>query len=227
MERVDDLGNGYKIIQDTDCFCFGTDSVLLSEFAVIRQHQKAVDLCSGNGIIPILMCAKTNASDISGIEIQKRAFELAEKSVALNELDNRIHLINDDVKNALDYFEIGSVDVITCNPPYMLNDSGLQNISDSKTIARHEVLITFDEIAEVSSKLLKFGGKLFVVNRCERLSDVIFSMRKHGIEPKRLKMVHPYPNSAPNLFLIEGKKGASSSLKLEVPVYLREDVKNG
>lgn len=226
MERTDDLGNGYKIIQNTDSFCFGTDSVLLSDFAVVKNKQKVVDLCSGNGIIPILLCAKSKAEDISGIEIQDYAYSLAVRSIGLNNLENRVTMINDDVKNALDHFEFGSVDVITCNPPYMINGSGLQNITDAKTIARHEVLITFDEIAEVSSKLLKFGGKIYIVNRCDRLCDVLYSLRKHGIEPKRLKMVHPYQNSAPNLFLVEGMKGAAPSLKIETPIYLHKEEQN-
>lgn len=226
MERTDDLGNGYKIIQNTDSFCFGTDSVLLYDFAVVKYKQKVVDLCSGNGIIPILLCANSKVEDICGIEIQEYAYSLATRSVALNNLENRITMINDDVKNALEHFEVGSVDVITCNPPYMINGSGLQNITDAKTIARHEVLITFDEIADISSKLLKFGGKIYIINRCERLCDVLYSMRKYGIEPKRLKMVHPYKNSAPNLFLVEGMKGAAPSMKIEVPICLHKEEEN-
>lgn len=223
MERIDDLGNGYKIIQDPDGFCFGTDSVLLSDFAVVKQDHKVLDLCSGNGIIPILLCAKSESKNICGMEIQENPYKLAVKSIELNGLKSRITYINDDVKNAFSHFAHGSFDVVTCNPPYMLCGSGFINDKDTKTIARHEVLITFDEIAEIASKLLKFGGKIYVVHRCDRLCDVICSMRKHGIEPKRLKMVHSTKASAPNLFLVEGMTGASKSLKMEKPIYLYEE----
>jgi len=223
MERTDDLGNGYKIIQDTDCFCFGTDSVLLSDFAVVKYKQKVLDLCSGNGIIPILLCAKSRVEDITGIEIQESSYNLAVKNCKLNNLENRIKFINDDVKNAFKYFESGKVDVITCNPPYMTDGSGFHNCTDSKTIARHEILITFDEIAKISSKLLKFGGKMYIVHRCDRLCDIICSMRNYGIEPKRLQMIHPSYDAAPNMFLIEGISGAAASLKIEKPLYLHKE----
>ena len=227
MTRIDDLGNGYKIIQNPDGFCFGTDSVLLSDFAVVKHNQKVVDLCSGNGIIPILLCAKTPVQKVFGIEIQKEPYELAEESRRLNKLDDRVEFINDDLNNSMNYFAYNSIDVITCNPPYMLNGSGYKNDTDSKTIARHEILVNIDDIARISSKLLKFGGKIYMVHRCDRLCDVICAFRKYGIEPKRLQMVHPYVNSAPNLFLIEGMSGGNPSLKLESPIYMYKEKQNG
>ncbi len=220
MERIDDLGNGYKIIQDTDGFCFGTDSVLLSDFAVVKKGQRVVDLCTGNGIIPVLLCSKTDVSSVSGIEIQQHPYDMAVRSCELNKLNDRISFINDDVKNALTHFEYNSIDVITCNPPYMIAGSGFQNDKDAKTIARHEILITIDDVARIASKLLKYGGKMYMVHRCDRLIDVVCAMRKYGIEPKRLQMVHPRPGDAPNLFLIEGLAGGKSSLKLEKPIYM-------
>lgn len=223
MERTDDLGNGYRIIQDTDSFCFGTDSVLLSDFANIKTGQKVVDLCSGNGIIPILLCAKTNAMHITGIEIQKLSYNLAVRNKELNNLGDRIDFINDDVKNALEYFEYNSVDVVTCNPPYMINGSGFRNDTDSKTIARHEVLITINDICNITSKLLKFGGKMFMVHRCDRLADVIYAMKTYAIEPKRIQMIHPHVADAPNLFLIEGLAGGNPSVKFEKPIYMYKE----
>lgn len=220
MERTDDLGNGYKIIQDTDGFCFGTDSVLLSDFAVGKKGQTIVDLCSGNGIIPILLSYKTQAKHITGIEIQPEPYGLAMRSRELNNLCDRIDFINDDVKNALEHFEHNSIDVITCNPPYMVCGSGFQNESDSKTIARHEILITIDDIAKVSSKLLKFGGKIYMVHRCDRLIDVVYALRKYNIEPKRIQMIHSHIGDAPNLFLLEGLAGGNPSLKMEKPIYM-------
>ncbi len=223
MERIDDLGNGYKIIQDTDGFCFGTDSVLLSDFATAKHNQNVVDLCTGNGIIPILLCAKTRVKHITGIEIQCKPFELAEKNRSLNNLEDRIDFINDDVNNALKYFQHNSIDVITCNPPYMVNGSGFTNDADTKTIARHEILINIDDIARISSKLLKFGGKIYIVHRCDRMVDVMCALRKYSIEPKRLRMVYPYADAAPNLFLVEGLYGGNASLKIEKPVYMRKE----
>ena len=223
MERTDDLGNGYKIIQDTDSFCFGTDSVLLSDFASVKPNQRVIDLCSGNGIIPILLCAKTKAKHITGIEIQKSSYDLSMKSRELNKLQDRIDFINDDLKNSLDYFQYNSIDVITCNPPYMVNGSGFQNDTDSKTIARHEVLVNINNICEITSKLLRFGGKMFMVHRCDRLVDVINAMRSHGLEPKRIQMIHPHIGDAPNLFLVEGLAGGNPSLKFEKPVYMYEE----
>ena len=223
MNRIDDLGNGYKIIQNPDSFCFGTDSVLLSDFAVAKYNQVVVDLCSGNGIIPILLCAKTRAEHITGIEIQKSSFDLAVQSIELNNLQDRVSFINDDLKNALNHFKSGSVDVITCNPPYMLAGSGFENSCDSKTIARHEVMVTIDDIASISSKLLKFGGKIYMVHRCDSLCDVLCALRKYNLEPKRLQMIHPHVDDAPNLFLVEALSGGNPSLKLEKPVYMYKE----
>ena len=221
MERIDDLGlNGYKLIQDTDLFCFGTDSVLLSDFAKARPEDTVIDLCTGNGIIPILLCGKTKAKKIYGIELQQQSFNLAKRNAELNNLSGRIEFINGDVKNALDYFKQGSIDVITCNPPYMAPKSGFTNPNDCKAIARHEIAINVFDIIDICSKLLKFGGHLYMVHRAERLADIICAMRDKKIEPKRLLFIHPSPNKAPGLILIEGIYGAKASLKLEQPIYV-------
>lgn len=221
MERIDDLGlNGYKLIQDTDLFCFGTDSVLLSDFAKARPEDTVIDLCTGNGIIPILLCGKTKAKKIYGIELQQQSFDLAKRNAELNNLSGRIEFINGDVKNALDYFKQGSIDVITCNPPYMAPKSGFTNPNDCKAIARHEIAINVFDIIDICSKLLKFGGHLYMVHRAERLADIICAMRDKKIEPKRLLFIHPSPNKAPGLILIEGIYGAKASLKLEQPIYV-------
>lgn len=221
MERIDDLEiNGLKLIQDSELFCFGTDSVLLSDFAKARPGETVVDLCTGNGIIPVLMSAKTKAEKIYGIELQQPSFNLAVRNCELNNLDQRLKFINDDVKNALSYFKAGSVDVVTCNPPYMAPKSGYTNPNDKKAVARHEIAINVYDIIDVSSKLLKFGGHLYMVHRAERLADIICAMRDKKIEPKRLQFIHPSPDKAPGLILIEGIYGAKASLKLETPVYV-------
>lgn len=221
MERTDDLGlNGLKLIQDTDLFCFGTDSVLLSDFARIKSGGCAVDLCTGNGIIPVLLSAKTKASKIYGIELQKPSFELAQKNIRINSLEQRLEFINDDVKNWNKYFAHGSIDVITCNPPYMPAKSGFTNPKDEKAIARHEIMINIDTIIDVSSKMLKFGGHLYMVHRADRLCDIVYAMRNRKLEPKRLVFIHPSFEKAPNLILIDGMLGANPSLKIENPIYV-------
>lgn len=221
MERIDDLGlKGLKLIQDTNLFCFGTDSVLLSDFANIRPGDTVVDLCTGNGIIPILLYGKTKAKKIYGIELQKPSYNLAEKNRLLNHLEDFLEFINDDVKNAPTYFKSGQVDVITCNPPYMSGNAGFVNPKDEMAIARHEIMIDIEGIMSVSAKLLKFGGHIYMVHRADRLCDIICTMRKYKIEPKRLCFIHPSPKKAPNLILIDGMVGASPSLKLENPIYV-------
>lgn len=222
MERTDDLGlDGLRLIQDTDLFCFGTDSVLLSDFVRAGSGSTVVDLCTGNGIIPVLLSSKTKAERIYGIELQQPSYNLAVKNVALNHLEDKLEFIHDDIKNWEKYFRCGSIDVVTCNPPYMPAKSGFTNPKDEKAIARHEIMIDIEGIMEVSSKLLKFGGHIYMVHRADRLCDIISAMRKRKIEPKRLAFIHPSPEKAPNLILVDGMVGANPSLKIENPIYVR------
>ena len=221
MERIDDLGiNGLRLVQDTDLFCFGTDSVLLSDFVRAGSGSTIVDLCTGNGIIPVLLSAKTKASKIYGIELQKPSYDLAVKNIALNNLESKLEFIHDDIKNWAEHFRCGSIDVITCNPPYMPAGAGFTNPKDEKAIARHEIMINIDGIIEVASKLLKFGGHIYMVHRADRLCDIISAMRSRKIEPKRVTFIHPSPEKAPNLILVDGMVGANPSLKIEPPVYV-------
>lgn len=220
MERIDDLGiNGLKLIQDTDLFCFGTDSVLLTDFVRVKSGARVVDLCSGNGIIPVLLSAKTKASEITGVEILKPSYELAVRNAEINGLSDRVRFINADLKNWNEYFPSGYADVVTCNPPYMKVGAGFKNPDDYKAAARHEVYAGFEDIVCCASKLMKFGGYFFAVHRADRLCDVLCLMRKYRIEPKRLAFVSPNPDRAPNLILVEGMLGAAPSLKLESTVY--------
>ncbi len=220
MERIDDLGiNNLRLIQDTDLFCFGTDSVLLSDFARAKSGDTVIDLCTGNGIIPVLLYAKTKASKIYGIELLESSFNLAKKNTELNSLEDRLEFINADIKDYKKYFKDGCADVVTCNPPYMSN-AGFINPKDEKAIARHEIMVNIDDIVRVSSKLLKFGGHLYMVHRADRLCDIICTMRKYKLEPKRLSFIHPSPGKAPNLILIDAMSGANPALKIEEPIYV-------
>ncbi len=221
MERTDDLGiAGLRLIQDTDLFCFGTDSVLLTDFVRIKKGGRIVDLCTGNGIIPILLSAKTKASELVGVEILKESYSLAVRNCELNNLTDRLRFINDDLKNWQQHFVTGWADVVTCNPPYMKVGAGFQNPHDLKAAARHEVFAALDDITSVASKLLKYGGYFYIVHRADRLCDVLCSMRSANLEPKRLAFVHPDPERAASLILVEGMLGASPSLKLENPIYV-------
>ena len=220
MERIDDLGiNGLRLIQDTDLFCFGTDSVLLSDFARVKKGAKVVDLCSGNGIIPVLLSAKTQAKKIIGVEILEPSYKLAVRNAELNSLTGRVEFVHGDLKNWSEYFPSGYADVVTCNPPYMKVDAGFKNPDNCKAAARHEIHADFEDIVCCASKLLKFGGYFFAVHRADRLCDVLCTMRKYHLEPKRLAFVSPNPERAPNLILVEGMLGASPSLKLENSIY--------
>ncbi len=216
MIRCEELGvDNLKIMQDCDLFCFGTDSVALSKFARAKKGDRVVDLCTGNGIIPVLMSAYTKAEDFWGVEIQEPSYELAVKNAEINCLSGKVHFIKDDIKNVLNHFKNGSVDVVTCNPPYMSVTAGFKNEADTLKIARHEILIDLDGVVKSASEILKFGGNFFMVHRAERLCDVICTLRKYTLEPKRIRFLAPSSEKAPNLLLIEAKKGASPSLKFE------------
>ena len=224
MERIDSLGiNNLKIIQNTDYFCFGTDAVLLSDFATVAPGAYVVDLCSGNGIIPFLLSAKTKAKKIVGIEIQKESFDLAKRSNELNKLEDKISFINDDANNIKEYFESGSISNVTCNPPYMVSKNGFVSPSDLKAAARHELFINIEDVVRISAYILKFGGYLSIVHKSDRLCDIICTMRKYKIEPKRIRFVHSHFGDAPKLVLVEGIFGAKSSVKILEPLYIYND----
>lgn len=221
MRRTDDLGiEGLKLIQDSELFCFGTDSVLLTDFVRAPKGSTLVDLCSGNGIIPVLLSAKTRADRIVGVELLKESFDLATENVKINNLTDRVSFINDDLKNWKEHFSAGEADVVTCNPPYMKVGAGFQNPHDRLAVARHEIFATLDDVTKTAAGLLKFGGYFYIVHRADRLCDVLCSMRASNIEPKRLKFVHPDPERAATLILVEGILGGRPSLKLEAPVYV-------
>jgi len=221
MKRCEDLGiDNLKIFQDDELFCFGTDSVLLSDFAKAKTNDTVVDLCTGNGIIPILMSAKTKAQKFYAVELQKCSYDLCKENIELNNLQNKMEAINADIKDILLHFKQGSVDVVTCNPPYMVAGAGFQNPDDTLAIARHEIKTNLKGVIDAAASILKFGGHFFMVHRADRLCDIISFMREKNIEPKRLSFVHPSPPREPKLILVEGIYGAKPSLKIEPPIYV-------
>lgn len=226
-ERIDNLQcNGLKIIQNKKEFCFGIDAVLLSDFAKkTKKNAKIVDLCTGTGIIAILLTAKTDASKIVGVEIQKYIAEMARRSVKMNNLSEKVEILNEDLMNLKNIITSGTIDTVTVNPPYKPKNSGIINEKDSKTIARHEISCTLEDIIKESARLLNTGGNLCMVHKVERMADIFVFLRKYKLEPKRMRLVYSNANEPATLVLIEGVKGGKPFLKMEPPIYVYKDDK--
>jgi tRNA1(Val) A37 N6-methylase TrmN6 len=219
-ECLDDLQNGLFIIQKKDGFKFGIDAVLLSDFAKDARSTNTLDLCTGTGIVPLLLCAKTQTRDIHALELQSDIAEMAQRSVEYNNLSERVHITQGDLKNAAEIYGRGSFDKITCNPPYMKYGAALPSSTDTKLISRHEIACTLEDVVRVSAQLLISKGRFFMIHRPSRLADIMCVMRKYKIEPKRLRLVHPSPLKAPNLVLVEGMKDGGEELIMMPPLYV-------
>ena len=222
-EQIDDLQlNGLKIIQNPSWFCFGVDAVLLADYAAknIKKGSLVLDLCSGNGIIPILLSQKSGASSITGLEIQKPVADMAGRSVKMNALEAKIRIICGDLKDSSELFGKSSFQYITCNPPYKEAGGGLLTHTDTTTLARHEILCSLEDIVRVSSIILEPQGKLCMIHRPERLADIIYLMKQYRLEPKRLRFVHPYPYKTASMILIEGVRQGRPKLFLDPPLYI-------
>lgn len=229
MEQIDTLKNGYKIIQDTERFMFGIDAVLLADFVRfegcgksggIKRNDKIIDLCTGNGIIPLILSGFYPGNCFTGLEIQKESAELAARSVELNNLQDKIRIINGDLTKIDDFagkygLAKHSFDVVTCNPPYSVVESGKQNPKEPKAIARHELLCTLEDVVAAADFLLKPHGKFFMIHRPYRLAEIFGALYHHQLEPKRMRLVSPFAGEEPNLVLIEARKNAHPSLKIE------------
>lgn len=241
MEQIDTLKNGYKIIQDTERFMFGIDAILLADFVRfdgsgnsggknddtvrslggnIKRNDKIIDLGTGNGIIPLLLSGFYPGNCFTGLEIQKESAELAARSVELNNLQDKIRIINGDLKKLEDFTAVYGLakhgfEVVTCNPPYSVVESGKQNPKEPKAIARHELLCTLEDVVAAADFLLKPHGKLFMIHRPYRLAEIFGAFYQHGMEPKRMRLVSPFAGEEPNLVLIEARKNAKPSLKIE------------
>ena len=222
-ERIDDLQrNGYQIIQNPEKFCFGMDAVLLTGFAHAREKDTMLDLGTGTGIIPLLMEAKYHCSHLTGLEIQEESADMARRSVALNDLQDRIDIVTGDIKEADQIFPAASFDCITCNPPYMHGNHGLTNPHLPKAIARHEVLCTLEDVISQTAQLLKPRGRFYMVHRPFRLAEIMGLMMQYKLEPKRMRLVYPYVDREPNMVLIEGLLGGNSRITVEKPLIVYE-----
>ena len=213
-----------KIVQNKEYFNFSLDSVLLPNFCIVNNNTKNIlDLCTGNAPVPLILSLKTK-NKIYGVEIQKNIYELAKESVKINNLDKQIEIINEDACKIDKYFETDTFDLITCNPPYFkLNNDSILNDNSVKSIARHEIMISIDDIMKVSKKLLKNNGSLCIVHRTDRLIDIITSMKNNNIEPKRIRFIYPKEGKESNLVLIDGHKNGKTGLKLLPPLYVHNE----
>lgn len=223
MEVLNDI-LGYKnrkIFQDTDCFSFSLDSIMLANFATIRlKDKKIVDLGCGNGVIPLIMSLRCNKK-IIGVELQSKVADMAKRSVDYNGLNDVIEIINTNMKDYVSDETFESFDLITCNPPYFkVNDKNFFNDNIEKVIARHEVEITLSELMVIVKKLLKNNGNFAIVHRTDRLMEILSEFRKNNIEPKRVRFVHEKRNKESTLVLIEGQKNGKVGLKVENPFIL-------
>jgi len=223
-ERVDDLHrNNYQIIQNTKKFCFGMDAVLLSGFVKVLPGEKVLDLGTGTGIIPILLAAKTKGKHFTGLEIQEESADMARRSIAMNKLDDKIDIVIGDIKEAAAIFGLASFDVITSNPPYMNHSHGIINPGEAKAIARHEILCSLEDVIREAARALKPNGRFYLVHRPFRLVEIMNSLSAYKLEPKRMKLVHPYIDKEPNMVLIECIKGAKSMIRVEPPLIVYKE----
>lgn len=224
-ERIDNLEyKGLKIIQNKDGFCFGIDSILLSDFAKnIKKEARVLDLGTGTGIIATLLCGKTELSEIIGIEVQEEVYEMAKRSIQLNHLEDKFKMIQDNILNLNNYFEKNTFDVIVTNPPYKKKETGVQNEDTRKLISRHEIEANLEDFIKISKDMLKDKGEFYIVYRPERLVDLLTLMRKYKIEPKKIRFVYSNVNAVSKLVLVKGVKNARSFLKLEPNLYIYDE----
>lgn len=223
-ERIDDLQRSkMKIIQNTKKFCFGMDAVLLSGFAKVKEGEHVLDLGTGTGIIPLLLVAKSKGKHYTALEIQEESADMARRSVALNNLEDKIEIVTGDIKESSKIFGLASFDVVTTNPPYMNNQHGLVNPNLQVAIARHEILCSLEDIIKESSRVLKPNGRFYMVHRPFRLIEIINMLSAYKMEVKNVRFVHPYIDKEPNMVLIEAIKGGKSMVKIQPPLIVYEE----
>ena len=219
QERIDDLHiKGYQIIQSQDRFCFGMDAVLLSDFVRGKKNANVLDMGTGTGIIPILLEAKEKGAKFTALEIQEESAKMAERSVLLNGLQEKITIVTGDIKEASKLMKASSFDIVTCNPPYMNYQHGITNPELPKAIARHEILCTLEDVVREASKVVKQKGSFYLIHRPFRLAEIFGTLLAHRLEPKRMRLVYPYVDKEPNMVMIEAVRDGKSMIKVEPPL---------
>lgn len=225
-ERIDDLQiNGLRIIQDPAGFCFGIDAVLLSHFIRVKNNEQMVEFGTGTGVIPILLSARTSFQKIYAFEVQPEVANMAKRSVFMNHLEDKIEIVEDNLVDVLNHIKAGTMDVVFSNPPYMSASGGIKNEDVKRSISRHEILCNLEDVIEKASKLLKFRGRFYMIHRPNRMVDILTLCRKYNLEPKEIRMIQPYYDKRPNIFLMMCSKGGQSDLKFLDPLIVYE--KNG
>ncbi|EJO5346138.1 tRNA1(Val) (adenine(37)-N6)-methyltransferase [Clostridium botulinum] len=226
-ETLDDLQlKGIHVIQKKEAFRFGIDAILLANFPKIKNGFKIVDLCTGTGIIPFILAGKTNASNIIGIEIQKEIVDMAKRSIKYNNLSKKIKFIEGDLKDIDLLKGIEKVDVVTVNPPYKTQGTGIINVNDRNAISRHEICCNLDDVVKAGKILLKDRGRFYMIHRPDRIVDIMNVMRKYHIEPKLIRTIHPSVDKSPSMVLIEGQKNGGKFLKWDNPLYIYDENNN-
>ncbi|MDF2592677.1 MAG: putative O-methyltransferase [Clostridia bacterium] len=223
-ECLDDLQNGYMLIQKNNAFKFGVDAVLLADFAEVKRSDQVLEMGTGTGIIPILLHAKKQPASITALEIQADMADMAKRNIKYNKLEEKISILHMDLKEAPETLGRARYDCVVTNPPYVKKEAGINNPEESKAIARFEITCTLQDIVSTSKELLRTGGKLFMVHRADRLVDIIFEMRSQGVEPKRIRFVHSNAGKRPHLILIEGVRGGRPELKFMDPLYIYDSM---
>ncbi len=222
-ERLDDLQrSGYHIIQHPEKFCFGMDAVLLSHFAELKKDSRVLDMGTGTGVIPILLCAISDASRFDALEIQEESVDMACRSIALNGLEERIHVTRGNIREASSIYGRHVFDAVITNPPYMNDKHGLRNPEMPKAIARHEIYCTLEDVIREASEVLKPKKSFFMVHRPQRLPEIFHTLQQYRLEPKRMRLVHPFVYKEPNMVLIEAVRDGNPMLKIEPPIIVYE-----
>lgn len=222
--RLDDLQyKGLKLLQMPDEYCFTSDAVILSSIVRATANQTVVDFGCGNGVVAILVSAKTNASKVYGLEIQKSASELAKTNVQINSLQEKIEIICGDIANSSKFFGSESIDIVVCNPPYYKKESGQQRLTPQVALARHENTCNLNDIIANASRILKFGGKLFMIHKVQRMAEVLTACSNNKIQPKKVTLIYPKANKPADTFIVEAKKGAQSGMEIQSIIVYNED----
>ncbi len=226
MLRLDDLQNGYHLWQEPEMFCFGVDAVLLAHYPKLKKKDRILDMGCGFGPIPLILLAEANKRElpveITGLELQESVAEIAQKSVLYNQVEDKVRIVQGDIREAVGLFGAASFSLITCNPPYMPADNGLIGVSKEKAIARTELKCTLEDVISTASKLLEVRGRFAMIHRPARIPEIIVKLRKYQLEPKRMRLVHPYVSSDATMVLIEAVRCGRPYMKVEPPLVIYE-----